>query len=142
MSTPILRFFNDLASDFISDRLDVVAAQFVYPLPLYAGDKLQVFGGAEVYVEAISMYREAVRDAGITQIVPRIIAPGLVVRNISGVWVEWDHCDRDGRVVRISQVRYYLSHKGAQVPAKIEMVEYTMTAFPEVTAQYPLRATA
>ena len=109
---------------------------FAYPLPIYAGDSLQVFGAPCTLCEALELYHEAALSAHITCIKPRIIAKGVVIKRHSSIWVEWDHFDATGAPPRTSQARYFLAHsETAQFP-KIEMVEYMISAFPQVTDSF------
>lgn len=126
----------------MSHRLCDVARRFTYPMPLYISDDLQVFGAACTFAEVLTMYRCAVERAGVTQLVPRIVAHGLVVRGYSNVWVEWDHLSATGRCLRTSQVRYVMSHQSPGAWPRIELVDYCATAFPEVPAQFTRMATA
>jgi len=135
-------FLNGLARHFLDRRIDLVADHFVYPLPFYSDDKLQVFGAACTLQEALAMYRDAIDQAGIVRIAPRIIAEGIAVGRCSNVWVEWDHIDHAGLCQRISQVHYVLKRDGATPGPKIELVDYKVTAFPEVPASFLMALSA
>ena len=135
-------FLNGLARHFLDRRIDLVADHFVYPLPFYSDDKLQVFGAACTLQEALAMYRDAIDQAGIVRIVPRIVAEGIAVGGYSNVWVEWDHIDHADLCQRVSQVHYVLNWDGATPDPKIELVEYTATAFPEVPASFLMALSA
>lgn len=141
MCSPLLRFFEDIATDFIADRLDRVAARFVYPLPMYMGHDLQVFANAAMFLEALEVYREAVRDADITSLTPRLVASGITSKTNSSLWIEWDHSDSTGKNHRISQVRYFLQKPEFGQPPKIQMIEYSDSAFPEVSGEFRIAAT-
>lgn len=136
MCSPSLRFFQDIATDFIADRLDLVAARFVYPLPLYVGDALQVFASAEMFEEAIGIYRDAARKADIATLTPRLVASGIATRSNANLWIEWDHKDSQGKTRRISQVRYFLQKTTVGQPQLIEMIEYSDIAFPEASSEF------
>lgn len=136
------RFLTSLAQSFDANRLDVVANNFAYPMPFYTDDGMQVFGAASTLVEGLAAYRDAVRDAGATHLRPRIIAEGLRVRGYCNVWVEWDHLDDAGQCLRTNQVHYVLFQADTDLFPKIELVEYTVTAFPEVFDRPPMSATA
>lgn len=137
-----LHFLQDLADGFCENRLADVADHFVYPMPLYAGAQLQVYGAAATLAEGLAMYRDAARDAGVCTIVPRIVAQGLPVRGYSHMWVEWDHLSAAGHCLRTSQVHYILYQSGAALFPKIELVDYKVTAFPQVMQDMGLSATA
>ena len=102
MSDATCGFLSKLSQNFIQGRLDAVVDNFVFPIPLYAGDSLQVFGAPCTFKEVLTMYRDATLRAGITQLVPRILANGLPVNGYSNVWVEWDHLDADGTCLKTS----------------------------------------
>jgi len=142
VSSVTRKFLNNLATNFIETRLDAVAESFVFPVPIYAHGNLQVFGAACTLKEVLVLYRDAMEQAGITRIVPRVLAEGLPVNGYSNVWVEWDHFDAAGRCLRTSHVHYvFFQHDTALFP-KIELVEYKTMAFPEVCAAFPMTLTA
>ncbi|MEO9574612.1 MAG: hypothetical protein ABJ263_03665 [Tateyamaria sp.] len=138
MSDATCGFLSTLSQNFMRGRLDAVVEHFVFPIPLYAGDSLQVFGAPCTFKEVLTMYRDATLHAGITQLVPRILANGLPVNGYSNVWVEWDHHDADGTCLKTSQVHYVFFHAAAAQLPKIEMIEYTELAFPEVPASFSM----
>jgi len=142
MSCSHQQFFERLAQAFCAERLDTIAAQFVYPMPYYSDHGLVVFGSAATFAEGLGYYHKACKAAGITQIVPRIIAQGVMIRGYANVWVEWDHLDQAGACVRTSQVRYVLFQPPGALFPKIEMVDYTIQAFPEVNEEMPAMALA
>lgn len=136
MSAITRKFLDDIACHLLDRRLDLVADGFVYPMPLYVQDKMQVFGAACTLQEALALYRDAIDQAGIVRIVPRIVAEGIAVGGGSNIWVEWDHLDGKGRCQRVSQVRYMLNWLGPLPGPRIELVEYKRAAFPEVPAGF------
>lgn len=138
MTRSLTQFLTMLSHAFCNDQLDCLAEHFTYPLPLYAHDELLVFGAPCAFIEALSLYREAARDAKITKIVPRVIATGIPKKGYSNLWVELDHFDETGAMVRTSQVRYTIFLDKMAIHPKIEMIEYKYLAFPEVSASLPL----
>jgi len=138
MSDATCRFLNALSHDFMQGRLDTVVEKFVFPIPLYAGEVLQVFGAACTFQEVLTMYRDATLNAGITRIEPRLLADGLPVNGYRNVWVEWDHLDAEGTCLKTSQVHYVFHHSKAALLPKIEMIEYTQLAFPEVPESFSM----
>ena len=138
MSDASCRFLNTLSLSFMQGRLDAVVENFVFPIPLYAADSLQVFGAACTFKEVLTMYRDATLNAGITRIEPRVVAEGLPVNGYSNVWVEWEHMDVAGNCVKTSQVHYVFYLAEAALFPKIEMIEYTMLAFPEISASFSM----
>lgn len=142
MSNATLTFLTRMSDLLRHGRLEDLAQHFVYPLPFYANDGLLVFGSTGTLSEALDLYRAAVHEAGIVRITPRIVASGLPSRGYANVWVEWDHIDADGTCARTSQVRYVLFQGSHDLFPKIEMVDYTVTAFPEMQEQFPLLRSA
>lgn len=138
MSNSACRFLNTLSQNFMNGRLDAVVENFVFPIPLYAGDSLQVFGAPCTFKEVLAMYLDETRKAGIAQLVPRILATGLPANGYSNVWVEWDHLDADGTCLKTSQVHYVFHQADAALFPKIEMVEYTELAFPDIPKSFSL----
>ena len=138
MATITKQFLDTLARNFMEDRLDAVAEHFVFPIPLYAQDSLQVFGAPCTFKEVLTLYRDATVRTGVTNIVPRILAEGIPVNGYSNLWVEWDHYDTAGTCVRTSQVHYILFCDAAMLFPKIELVEYKVLAFPEVPESFVL----
>ncbi|MEM6371895.1 MAG: hypothetical protein AAF727_03820 [Pseudomonadota bacterium] len=133
-STP--RLLQSLAQNFKENRLDAVAQHFVFPMPFYANDTLQVFGAAHSLTEALTLYRDATVRAGIVEIVPRLLAEGLPVNGYSNIWVEWDHINKYGQCVCTSQVHYVLFEDGASSLPVVELIDYKALAFPEVADNF------
>jgi hypothetical protein len=136
------RFLENLGQNFLANRLDAVAGHFAFPMPFYAANGLQVFGAACTLKEGLTMYRDAAIRAGVVRMVPRILAEGLVVNGYSNLWVEWDHIDAKGTCLCSNQVHYVVHQDAAALYPKIEMVEYTVLAFPEVPAAMAMAKTA
>lgn len=131
-----------LSRAFCNDDLAQVAQHFTYPMPLYIKDELLVFGSAGALIEALSAYRAGARAADIAQIVPRVIASGLPRKGYLTLWVEWDHFDSMGTLMCTSQVRYAIFQDRMAAHTRIEMVDYTAVAFPEVSDALPLMKSA
>ncbi len=138
MSDATCLFLSGIVENLMQGRIDAVLENFVFPIPLYAGDTLQVFGAPCTFKEVLTMYHDASLNAGITKITPRILADGLPVNGYSNVWVEWDHLDAQGTCLKTSQVHYVLRYDDAARSPKIELIEYIEQAFPEVSASYSM----
>ena len=128
--------FDTVAHKLLTRQLDALTEHFVYPMPLYHGDNLQVFGAPCTFKEVLAIYREAIETASVTHIKPRIVAQGVVINKRSSIWVEWDHFQSADRPTLTSQVSYVLVHRDMTALPKIEMIEYKFTAFPKVTEQF------
>ena len=142
MTQSMTRFLTRLSHAFCADQLDHIAQNFTYPLPFYAKGELLVFGAPNALVEALAPYREAARKADIVRITPRIVASGLPRKGYSTVWVEWDHFDSEDTLLCTSQVRYAVFQDKLADKPRIELVDYTALAFPEVSDSLPLLETA
>lgn len=138
MPQSMTRFLTMLAHAFCDGRLDEVAEHFTYPLPLYSKGELLVFGAPNGLSEALKVYHDIARRAGMTRLVPRVIASGLPKKGYSTLWVEWDHYDKADRLMCTSQVRYAIFQEEAASLPRIEMVDYTSLGFPEVSDALPL----
>ena len=138
VSTKTLHFLNALMRAFEQGRLLALAHHFTFPMPAYVHDGLLVFGSPETLVEALEEYRDIVSAKNITRLVPRIIAEGITVNGQSNLWVEIDHLDQDDVCQRTSQARFVLHYPWGSVSPKIEMVDYTVAAFPELADRLPL----
>ena len=128
--------FDALSHKLFTCQLDAMTEHFVYPMPLYSGDHLQVFGAPCTFKEVLALYREAIEQAGVIRMAPRIVAQGVVINKRSIIWVEWDHFQSADGPTLTSQVRYVLVHRDMAALPKIEMIEYKFTAFPKVTEQF------
>ena len=104
----------------------------------YVHDGLLVFGSPATLVEALEEYRNVALANGIVRIEPRIIAEGIPVNRRTDLWIEWDHLDKDGNCLRTNQGRFVLRQPLGSVASLIEMVDYKVTAFPELVEQLPL----
>ncbi|WP_299654351.1 hypothetical protein [uncultured Tateyamaria sp.] len=142
MTQSLTQFLTSLSHAFCTDRLEYLAQHVTYPLPLYTRGELLVFGAPTALIEALGMYRKAAHDADIEKIVPRVIATGIPHKGYSNLWVEWDHFDASDNLICTSQVRYAIFHDKMALHPKIEMVDYTSMAFPEVSESLPLLQSA
>ena len=127
-----------LADAMLSRRFTFIAAQCAYPLPFYYEGGLAVFDSPERFEEALLNYHTAMLNDGVVRLAPRIIARGLSWHGSADIWAEWDHLDANGQCLRTSQARY-VGHlpQGARYPT-VEMIDYTVGAFPELTRSLPL----
>ncbi|WP_299687398.1 hypothetical protein [uncultured Tateyamaria sp.] len=142
MSRSITTVLSCLADALIDGRLDHITRYFAYPLPLYCNGELIVFGSPDTLKEALSMYRDAILAIGTVKMRPRLVAQGLPVRGYSSVWIEWDHLDAAGTCLRTNQVRYATYQGAMDLHPRIEIVDYTVTAFPELYESLPAVRTA
>jgi len=142
MQRNLHHFLRAIAVAFCEGRLDHVAQHFSVPMPLYTDKNLIVFGARHSLVEALDLYLQAVRKAGIVRIEPRIVATGIPVKGYSNLWVEWDHFDENDTCVKTSQVRYAIHHERDALTPQLEMVDYTISAFPDVMNELPLQRSA
>ncbi|WP_193743522.1 hypothetical protein [Tateyamaria sp. ANG-S1] len=138
MTQSTTRFLTMLSRTFCNDQLEQLARHFTYPLPTYTQGELLVFGTSNTLIEAMTLYREAARQADIQVITPRVIASGLPRKGYSTLWVEWDHYDGAGTHICTSQVRYATFQDKMALMPRIEMIDYTALGFPEVTDALPL----
>ena len=137
-----LRVLTCVGDALIADRIAHIAAYFVYPLPVYLKEDLLVFGSADTFAEALALYRAHVLKRGIVRLRPRIVANGLPLRGSASTWVEWDHLAADGTCLGTNQVRYVFSKTAMDLYPRVEMVDYTVTAFPEFSNALPTQRTA
>ena len=142
MPCTITRLLTCLGDTLVAGRLDQVTRHFTYPLPLYVNDDLVVFGTADTLAEGLSMYRDAILAIGTASLRPRVVAQGLPVRGVSSVWVEWDPLDANGTCLRSNQVRYATHQAATDLFPRVEMIDYTVTAFPELSHALPATRTA
>ena len=138
MSTKMLHFLNALARAFEQNRLLDLAEHFVFPVPVYIHKGLLVFGSADTLSEALEEYRKTAEKSGIIRLVPRVIAEGLSIKRQSNMWVELDHLDANGTCLRTSQIRFMMRHTEGNFFPQVELVDYQVTAFPELAEHLPL----
>ena len=138
----IADMLNCLAQVLMDNRPEEIAKHFSFPLPLFHREELAVFGSADTLAEGLAMWRDVLIGADVARMVPRVVAEGLPVNGYMNVWVEWDYLDADGAILRVSQVRYVAFQVPGMMFPKIELVDYTAPAFPEVAADLPLAKSA
>ncbi|WP_223423748.1 hypothetical protein [Tateyamaria pelophila] len=138
MSAKTLQFLNTLARAFEENRLLTLAHSFSFPMATYVHDGLLVFGAPATLVEALEEYRNMALANGVARLEPRIIAEGIPLNRRTDTWVEWDHLDKDGVCLRTNQVRFVVRRPLGGADPLIEMVDYKVTAFPELAAHLPL----
>ena len=140
MPTNSQRFLEGFAAAFMQGCLAQLTDNFAYPIPIFERDEVIVFGSAETLREGLQIYLDAVRQHRIAALRPRVIAEGLPIKGYFNLWVEWDHLAEDGACVRTSQVRYVAYRAPNALFPRIEMVDYAVTAFPELRDTLPVVA--
>mmetsp|Transcript_24127 Transcript_24127/g.44844 ORF Transcript_24127/g.44844 Transcript_24127/m.44844 type:complete len:143 (+) Transcript_24127:9546-9974(+) len=138
MSDMTLQFLHGLAKAFDEGRLLELAQNYAFPMPAYTEDDLLVFGSPETLTEGLVIYRDIAVANGIVRTAPRIVAEGLRINNYANLWVEWDHFDASDTCKRTSQVRYVLRFNPQCSMPLIELVEFVVPAFPEISEHLPL----
>jgi hypothetical protein len=142
MTTGNEQFLQNLRCAFVDCQPDIITTHFTFPMPFYTPDGMVVFGKAATLLEGLKLYRSIARNAGVVDMIPRIVAQGMPVRGYSNLWVEWENLDADGVLLSSSQVRYVLFQDGTSEHPKIDMVDFTVNAFPEIQQHFPMSATA
>ena len=142
MSDSVTRFFSSLKDALIEGRIDYITRHCVYPIPVFMYGDLIVCGSAETFGELLSQYREAVLAIGTVKIRPRLIAHGLPVRGYSNLWIEWDHLDAKGQCLRTNQIHYAVYQGAHDLFPRVELIELTVSAFPELSYDLPISLSA
>jgi len=135
MSRKTERMLSCLANAFMQGRIAYVTQFFVYPLPLYREESLTVLTSAPAFAQVLEEYRDAVLKMGATQVRPRVVAQGLPKNGYTHSWVEWDHLGPEGRVLCTNQVRYATHMASGALYPRVELIDYTVSAFPELFAE-------
>ncbi|MEM8577073.1 MAG: hypothetical protein AAGF60_04410 [Pseudomonadota bacterium] len=131
-------FFDRHADTFLKGDLDVVAAQFITPIPVYAGEDLLVLPDAAALRRALATFRWALVADGITQMTSQIDAVELPHDGVQQIWLSWHYAGDTGLVRRKDRVTYVVRGAADGDAARIEMIHFTQLAYPEIVHRFAL----
>jgi hypothetical protein len=111
-------------------QYDALAAQYVYPLPMYLGPKRLIVRNADEAASMMCLLRAAYLERGVIALQPRVTAVDLPRAGRFRVWVDWHELAIPAEKSRLSSVVYYC--RNAPSGLCIEMVNYTRLSMPEL----------
>lgn len=111
-----------------------MAQLYVLPIAWYLPDRTLVFSSRKVLSAQFDRFRVLLKDAGIQRVEPAHIELLDVTENRAFVDLHWHYCDKNARAKHCSRVRYVLCRDGLAGKMQVEMVDYSVLAFPEFIA--------
>ena len=111
-----------------------VAAQYIYPLPLYLGQSRMIVRNADEMTSMLCLLRSAFLQRGVIATLPRVTAVELPRGGSFRVWIDWQELALPADATRVSSVVYYCRTTAAGL--QVEMVEYTRLSMPELNPHF------
>jgi hypothetical protein len=116
----------------LTGRLEELAQQYRYPLPLFLGKSRLIVRNADDGRAMLGVLRQAFRDRGVHAIQPEVVAVDMPTSDRVRFWVDWHEIAPDA--TRVSSALYYsrLTPDGMRT----EMVSYTRLSMPELNPSF------
>jgi hypothetical protein len=111
-------------------QYDAIAAQYIYPLPMYLGESRLIVRNADEAASMLCLLRAAYLERGVIALQPRVTAVDLPRDGRFRVWVDWHELAIPADHSRQSSVIYYCRTSGPGL--RVEMVQYTRLSMPEL----------
>jgi hypothetical protein len=118
----------------LSGQIDVMAACYHFPLPVYLPSGMMLLRTAEDARAILGLLREALRERSVVALRPQISAIDLPRAGRFRVWVDWHELAIPAEGTRISSAIYYCRQTATGL--QIEMVNYTRHSMPELDSQF------
>lgn len=118
------------AAWLMSERYDLIVADYCFPLPVHINASRMVVRNADEAISMLRLQRSVFLERGLVALTPSVTAMDLPRGGRFRIWVDWHECSVTGEGTLQSQVIYYCH----QTPGgfRIEMVDYTRLAMPEM----------
>ncbi|MEM9309422.1 MAG: hypothetical protein AAGA74_19180 [Pseudomonadota bacterium] len=113
---------NELASQFATGNLNVVALHFKFPLVVYVGRRLMVLKDEDQFVCALSLYRSILSEEWLSNVTSSVLESRCASDSRCKVSVENRYFSTDGRDLGTARINYY--GEATAAGRKIRMVEY------------------
>lgn len=112
-----------------------LAKYFQFPIAYYLPERVLVFSRPDVLKARFIAHEAYLKSVGVHRIQPRqvTVLDGTDMRAM--IALEWHYLNADGEILRQSQVRYVLCRNEEVGDLQIELVDYSVTAYPEYMEQ-------
>jgi hypothetical protein len=115
---------NRLVDDFTRGRLADLLDMFAFPLAVYAGDRVFVFGSGSELIEGMTAYRGLLVKAGLALIETTIQGTPRHSQRQFTLRVRNRYFDRSGTDFDHSEITYFMERTDDGTRALIRLVEY------------------
>lgn len=115
-------------------KYDAIAAQYVYPLPMYMGESRLIVRNADEAASMLCLLRAAYLERGVIALQPRVTALDLPRAGRFRAWVDWHELAIPAEETRVSSAIYYCRSTPAGL--RTEMVNYTRLSMPELKPHF------
>lgn len=122
------------AEMLLSGQLDRMAADYVFPLPIFLHRSRLVLHTPEHALLVFAHLRAALVERGVVRLKPGISAIDLPRAGRFRVWVDWQEIASPADATRISQAVYYC--RQTDLGLRTEMLNYTHLSMPELNHQF------
>lgn len=134
MFSHVTAHFRRRADLLLGGRFDQVAAQYVYPLPLYLGASRVIVRNAVEATDILCLLRAAYLERGVIALQPRVTAIDVPRDGRFRAWVDWHELALPVEQSRISSSIYYL--KSTPAGLRTEMINCTNSSMPELKPHF------
>ncbi|WP_167850908.1 hypothetical protein [Tabrizicola caldifontis] len=134
----VLSVFVRRGALFMADRLDDLAAEYAYPLPLHLGQKRVIVRSAAEGAAMLSVLRSALVERGVEHVQPRVRAMDIPRAGRLRVWLDWLELSPSEETPRLSSGVYY--NRMTPFGLRTEMVAYSRVSMPELKPQLTAHA--
>jgi hypothetical protein len=118
----------------LGGRFDQVAAQYVYPLPLYIGASRVIVRNAVDATDILCLLRATFLERGVIALQPRVTAIDVPRAGRFRAWVDWHELALPVTETRVSSMIYYC--KSTPTGLRTEMVDCTHSSMPELQPHF------
>lgn len=115
-------------------QYDAIAAQYIYPLPMYLGESRLIVRNADEAVAMLCLLRAAYLERGVVALQPRVTAVDMPRAGRFRAWVDWHELAIPADASSLSSAIYYCRNTAAGL--RIEMVNYTRQSMPELRPHF------
>lgn len=127
----LMLFFKALSDACMRQSGDVTTRYFNLPAAYYTPKNLHVFSNRDSLAARLDAYRTFLTDRGITRISPA----NITVIETSGeralVQVDWEYLNGHGAQQRMACAQYVLRRGQVLGDLRIELVDYSVVAYPQ-----------
>ena len=134
LHSQILSHFRNRAELLLSGQLAGMAADYVYPLPVFLHSSRLLIGSPDHALLVFSHLRAALAKRGVVALRPSISAVDLPRAGRFRVWIDWQEIAFPAEGTRMSQAVYYC--KTTELGLRTEMVNYTRLSMPELNQEF------
>lgn len=131
----VLFFLNSLSRLVLDGNTHAAAHRFNIPLAIYSPQRLLVAKSYDEMVGRLSMHCAQCRSLNVT----RVQVNNLAIKDCTGnralVAADMLYLDRTGTMQRFSSQSYVLRRTGTSGDLRIELVDYAIPGFPELSQQ-------